>query len=620
MNEQTEKLFNMKIKIDKWFYTPLNINKIFQILIFFIIYIWLIYYIYSLFSFYQYFTSYSQYAGYIKSCDKNEIKEINKLESILLKHNTTEKYTYIVTIIIFIILVLIYSYIFFNKIDDLNITNNIEKLHDYINENENNYYYYFMYIIIYLIYFFSKILYDDPNILSKDHDISFNIVFNFFILIFLVSLKFNRNNSYILFYLIIVLIIINFIYNYISYNEDPDTKNFTNKKKINLDIIMNLLLYFFGIIISIGLLNKDGNYNNIIKTLIHLFILIFIITFIFIIHYYSKFNNTLYNYDGFFGIKTNRKNNDINDRNFIDNFTTTFYVLFIVFTLIILFIINEINEFDYIKNILIMFLIFTILLFITGGLYKGYKYHIDFTHKSYEYKVKQLDNNKFKRIQNSISIPNSQKSITPNSEKSITPNSDKLTEEELKKFITDEIEKKNFNDIIKNYKQINNDFEKLNFINIPLFNIEEETDMSIILIDNNNTFHNEQFNLFNQEYTDNLNLPADHEKKLKYTNDVKNYIINNISTKYYPKSYLNINLSQIIEEKSIELKQYEEKIYNKMTNLFAFIIITTLIISIIIYSYFKKYSYYYYINNLILILITILIIIIIIIDIYLKNI
>jgi hypothetical protein len=618
MNEQTEKLFNMKIKFDKWFYTPLNFNKIFQILIFFIIYIWLIYYIYSLFSFYQYFTSYSQYAGYIKSCDKNEIKEINKLESILLKHNTTEKYTYIVTIIIFIILVLIYSYIFFNKIDDLNITNNIEKLHDYINENENNNYYYIMYIIIYIIYFFSKILYDDPNILSKDHDISFNIVFNFFILIFLVSLKFSRNNSYILFYLIIVLIIINFIYNYISYNEDPDTKNFTNKKKINLDIIMNLLLYFFGIIISIGLLfNKDGNYNNIIKTLIHLFILIFIITFIFIIHYYSKFNNTLYNYDGFFGIKTNHENNDINYRNFIDNFTTTFYVLFIVFTLIILFIINKINEFDYIKNILIMFLIFTILLFITGGLYKGYKYHIDFTYKSYEYKKKQLNNNKFKRTQ-----------IILNQNSDLN----KLTEKQLDGFITDITAKKNFKDIIKNYKQINNNFDKLNFINIPLFDIapqtvpetqpepQLETNMSIILIDNNNTFHNKQLKLFYDEYIEIIELSHGDEKKQKYMNDVKNYIINNISTKYYPYSYLNINLLQDSEENSIELKQSEEKIYNKITNLFAFIIITSLIISIIIYSYFKKYLYYYYINNLILILITILIIIIIIIDIYLKNI
>ena len=128
-----KKLLGMKNKFDTIFdtdfYNGLNYDKkLFQILIFFIIYIWLIYYIYSLVSFYQYFTSYSQYTGYIKSCDKNKIEEINNLKPILLKHNTTEKSTYIITIIIFIILVLIYSYILFDKKDDLNIHDDIQKL------------------------------------------------------------------------------------------------------------------------------------------------------------------------------------------------------------------------------------------------------------------------------------------------------------------------------------------------------------------------------------------------------------------------------------------------------------------------------------------------------------
>ena len=823
----------MKNKIDTIFDTDFynglnNHKKLFQILIFFIIYIWLIYYIYSLFSFYQYFTSYSQYTGYIKSCDKNEIEEINNLKPILLKHNTTEKYTYIITIIIFVILVLIYSYILFDKKDDLNIHDNIQHLQQYIDNNES---YYNLIISIYMIFLLLKISYVDENILNKNHDMSFNIVFNFLIGWLLLSLKFKKDYSYYIFILIIFSIIINFIYNYISYNEDPDTKNFTNKKKINLDIIMNLLLYFFGIIISIYLLLRNENryhYSNLIKTFIHLFILIFIITFFFIIHYYSKFNNTLYNYDGFFGIKTHHRNDDINDRNFIDDFTTTFYVLFIVSTIIILIKIKDcryiISEFDHIPNILTMFLIFTILLFITGGLYKGYKYHTDFTQDSYNYKSELYNINtilyknnieylKWEQITNTHGLneySNDEKKnllitllkfnreyavaaakINPELEKAeweelkitdftpidyinvegkyfkpveILPYPSKweqiigpkdplteysndvkkqllidlleskinpeLKEEEWKDLkITDtdfaisnyvkiediyfkpveiepwpskwkqiispkDLSKENqydhilliellkskinidiilskeegvtlelepatweeleitdftpidyinvegkyfklkntdFDNIIKNYKQINNDFEELNFIIIRLFKFEEgqeTTYYNFILIDNNNTFHNKQFNSFNDKFDEIFNLPEtqedEKEKKKdtgnKYNNDVKNYIINNISTKYYPISYRNNPLKEDEDTKKHYIKQNEEQIYNKITNLFTFIIITTLIISIIMYSYLKEYSYYYNINNLILILITISIIIIIITDIYLKNI
>ena len=142
MDQPAKKLLNMKNKFD----TKFDIDKLFQILIFFIIYIWLIYYIYSLISFYQYFTSYSQYTGYIKSCDKNEIEEINNLKSILFKHNTTEKYTYIITIIIFIILVLIYSYILFDKKDDLDIKDNIQHLQEYINNSIS----YYLILLIYI--------------------------------------------------------------------------------------------------------------------------------------------------------------------------------------------------------------------------------------------------------------------------------------------------------------------------------------------------------------------------------------------------------------------------------------------------------------------------------------
>lgn len=612
----------MKNKIDTIFDTDFynglnNHKKLFQILIFFIIYIWLIYYIYSLFSFYQYFTSYSQYTGYIKSCDKNEIEEINNLKPILLKHNTTEKYTYIITIIIFVILVLIYSYILFDKKDDLNIHDNINKFVENIDVNN------FIIYTIFYIFFALKISYVDDNILNQNHDMGFNIVINLLIACLLLSLKFKKDYSYYIFILIIFSIIINFIYNYISYNEDPDTKNFTNKKKINLDIIMNLLLYFFGIIISIYLLLRNENryhYSNLIKTFIHLFILIFIITFIFIIHYYSKFNNTLYNYDGFFGIKTHHKEDDINDRNFIDDFTTTFYVLFIVSTIIILLITknhrNTNSEFDHIPNILTMFLIFTILLFITGGLYKGYKYHTDFTQDSYVYKDEQFIKNKFTI---NIDIKSSEKNI--------------LTEEDLKGLNIDtqenyfDTQENYFDNIIKNYKQINNYFENLKFIIIPLFYTDTMlTDplLSIILIDNNNTSHNKQFKSFYDEFKEKIYSPESEEEKQnirnKYNNNVKNYIINNISTKYYPISYLKKDEDEDIKKHSI--KKYEEQIYNKITNLFTFIIITTLIISIIMYSYFKEYSYSYYynINNLILILITISIIIIIITDIYLKNI
>lgn len=692
----------MKNKIDTIFDTDFynglnNHKKLFQILIFFIIYIWLIYYIYSLFSFYQYFTSYSQYTGYIKSCDKNEIEEINNLKPILLKHNTTEKYTYIITIIIFVILVLIYSYILFDKKDDLNIHDNINKFVENIDVNN------FIIYTIFYIFFALKISYVDDNILNQNHDMGFNIVINLLIACLLLSLKFKKDYSYYIFILIIFSIIINFIYNYISYNEDPDTKNFTNKKKINLDIIMNLLLYFFGIIISIYLLLRNENryhYSNLIKTFIHLFILIFIITFIFIIHYYSKFNNTLYNYDGFFGIKTHHKEDDINDRNFIDDFTTTFYVLFIVSTIIILLITknhrNTNSEFDHIPNILTMFLIFTILLFITGGLYKGYKYHTDFTQDSYDYKTPLYDKNielsKEKNIQNylkwklitdtdidnlkeytsnivndddeknSVALYNilirkylyqsqvegkdsriielSQeewnrlkitdfkqdnyvantnnkmyfKLITIQDTKSIVFNKQKLIDN---KFIDNK--NSDFDNIIKNYKQINNDFEELNFIIIPLFNIvegETTTYNNFILIDNNNTSHNKQFNSFYDEFKEKIKEEKQNIRN-KYNNNVKNYIINNISTKYYPISYLK-------KDEDEDIKKYEEQIYNKITNLFTFIIITTLIISIIMYSYFKEYSYsysyYYNINNLILILITISIIIIIITDIYLKNI
>ena len=822
----------MKNKIDTIFDTDFynglnNHKKLFQILIFFIIYIWLIYYIYSLFSFYQYFTSYSQYTGYIKSCDKNEIEEINNLKPILLKHNTTEKYTYIITIIIFVILVLIYSYILFDKKDDLNIHDNINKFVENIDVNN------FIIYTIFYIFFALKISYVDDNILNQNHDMGFNIVINLLIACLLLSLKFKKDYSYYIFILIIFSIIINFIYNYISYNEDPDTKNFTNKKKINLDIIMNLLLYFFGIIISIYLLLRNENryhYSNLIKTFIHLFILIFIITFIFIIHYYSKFNNTLYNYDGFFGIKTHHKEDDINDRNFIDDFTTTFYVLFIVSTIIILLITknhrNTNSEFDHIPNILTMFLIFTILLFITGGLYKGYKYHTDFTQDSYNYKSKLYNNNtmlykknmvylKWEQITNTHGLneySNDQKKeslitllkfnrkyagaaakinpelkqneweelditdftlinyinvegkyfkpveilpypskweqiicpkdtlteysnvakkellinlleskinpelkkaewenlkitdfaisnyvkiediyfkpvaiepwpskwkqiISPkdlskeysnvakkqslinlleskinidiilSKEEGVTLELEPATWEELK--ITDftpidyinvegkyfKLKNTDFDNIIKNYKQINNDFEELNFIIIRLFKFEEgqeTTYYNFILINNNNTFHNKQFNSFNDKFDEIINLPETEEDKKekkkdtgnKYNNDVKNYIINNISTKYYPISYLNTPLKKDEDEdtKKHSIKKDEEQIYNKITNLFTFIIITTLIISIIMYSYFKEYSYYYNINNLILILITISIIIIIIIDIYLKNI
>ena len=701
-------------KFDTDFYNQDYQDKLFQILIFFIIYIWLIYYIYSLVSFYHYFTSYSQYTGYIKSCDKNKIEEINNLKPILLKHNTTEKSTYIITIIIFVILVLIYSYILFDKKDDLNIHDDIQKLYDYI----QTVHFYNLIILIYIIFLLLKISYldKDDNILNKNRDVWFNITFNFLILGFLLSLKYNKKYAYYMFILIIILIIINFIYNYISYNEDPDTKNFTNKKKINLDIIMNLLLYFFGIIFSIFKLLSDDSYeySNLIKTFVHLFILIFIITFIFIIHYYSKFNNTLYDYDGFFGIKkTYHKNDDINDRNFIDDFTTTFYVLFIVSTIAILIIIKTINksyEFEYILNILTMFLIFTILLFITGGLYKGYKNYINFTQDSYDYKSDQynknidffhkidystweqitnqdqfekytnadkkeslinllkskininiiftqeewitlgitdftqnnyvnIDNKYFKSTDNlkweEITDPNELTEYTNANKKEllITLLKSKiniiLTPEEWKTLeITDftpinyitvhgkYFKLKNndydFHNIIKNYKQINNDFEHFNF---KVFYLDNNK--FFILIDNYDTSHNKKIDLFKTDLdtflVDPINTDEEvkNKKKIKYMTDVKNYIINNISTKYYLYSYISL-------KDDADIKKDEEQIYNKITNLFTFIIITTLIISIIMYSYFKQY--YYNINNLILILITISIIIIIITDIYLKNI